>query len=51
MEEEANVIKGLANALSFMHHDHSQPIIHRDLSSNNVLLDLDYEAHVSNFGA
>ncbi|WRX11643.1 Protein kinase domain - like 10 [Theobroma cacao] len=45
-----NVVKGLANALSYMHHDHSPPIIHRDISSNNILLDLDYEAHVSDFG-
>ncbi|WRX11637.1 Protein kinase domain - like 10 [Theobroma cacao] len=45
-----NVVKGLANALSYMHHDHSPPIIHRDISSNNVLLDFDYEAHVSDFG-
>ncbi|TYG51187.1 hypothetical protein ES288_D10G237100v1 [Gossypium darwinii] len=45
-----NIVKGLPNALSYMHHDRSQPIIHRDISSNNVLLDLDYEARVSDFG-
>ncbi|KAK8999042.1 hypothetical protein V6N11_070220 [Hibiscus sabdariffa] len=45
-----NVVKGLANALSYMHHDHSQPIVHRDISSNNVLLDSDYEARISDFG-
>ncbi|XVE68364.1 hypothetical protein DITRI_Ditri09bG0062300 [Diplodiscus trichospermus] len=45
-----NAFKGIANALSYMHHDCSPPIIHRDISSNNVLLDLDYEAHVSDFG-
>ncbi|XP_057972807.1 MDIS1-interacting receptor like kinase 2-like [Malania oleifera] len=45
-----NVVRGIANALSYMHHDCSPPIIHRDLSSNNVLLDLEYEAHVSDFG-
>ncbi|XP_022764355.1 MDIS1-interacting receptor like kinase 2-like [Durio zibethinus] len=49
-EKRLNVVKGVANALSYMHHDHSPPIIHRDISSNNVLLDLDYEAHVSDFG-
>ncbi|KDP42079.1 hypothetical protein JCGZ_01867 [Jatropha curcas] len=45
-----NVIKGVANALSYMHHDCSFPIIHRDISSKNVLLDMEYEAHVSDFG-
>ncbi|KAK9019792.1 hypothetical protein V6N11_054300 [Hibiscus sabdariffa] len=45
-----NVVKGLASALSYMHHGHTQPVVHRDISSNNVLLDSDYEARVSNFG-
>ncbi|PPS12700.1 hypothetical protein GOBAR_AA07952 [Gossypium barbadense] len=45
-----NVVKGLANALFYMHHGHLQRIVHRDISSNNVLLDLDYEARVSDFG-
>ncbi|XP_042479711.1 MDIS1-interacting receptor like kinase 2-like [Macadamia integrifolia] len=45
-----NVIKGVANALSYMHHDCSPPIIHRDISSNNILLDEEYEACVSDFG-
>ncbi|MBA0665036.1 hypothetical protein Goklo_004961 [Gossypium klotzschianum] len=49
-KKRVNVVKGLANALSYMHHGHSQPIVHRDISSNNVLLDLDYEARVSDFG-
>ncbi|XP_022760170.1 MDIS1-interacting receptor like kinase 2-like [Durio zibethinus] len=49
-EKRLNVVKGVAHALSYVHHDHSSPIIHRDISSNNVLLDLDYEAHVSDFG-
>ncbi|CBI29790.3 unnamed protein product, partial [Vitis vinifera] len=33
-----------------MHHDCSPPVIHQDISSNNVLLDSEYEAHVSDFG-
>ncbi|KAJ4723878.1 putative Receptor protein kinase [Melia azedarach] len=45
-----NVIKGVACALSYMHHDCYSPIVHRDISSKNVLLDLEYEAHVSDFG-
>ncbi|XP_030518131.2 MDIS1-interacting receptor like kinase 2-like [Rhodamnia argentea] len=45
-----NIVKGVAHALSYMHHDCIPPIVHRDISSNNILLDSEYEAHVSNFG-
>ncbi|XP_058068249.1 probable leucine-rich repeat receptor-like protein kinase At1g35710 [Magnolia sinica] len=44
------VIKGVAHALSYMHHDCTLPIIHRDLSSNNVLLNSKLEANVFDFG-
>ncbi|KAL8233112.1 hypothetical protein R6Q57_002890 [Mikania cordata] len=43
-------VKSIAKAISYMHHDCSQPIIHRDLSSSNVLFDSDWVAHVSDFG-
>ncbi|KAI3418262.1 uncharacterized protein J3R85_013864 [Psidium guajava] len=45
-----SAIKAVANALCYLHHDCSPPWIHRDITSNNVLLDGDYEAHVSDFG-
>uniref|UniRef100_A0A2N9EG60 non-specific serine/threonine protein kinase n=1 Tax=Fagus sylvatica TaxID=28930 RepID=A0A2N9EG60_FAGSY len=48
--KRVNVVKGVASALSYMHHDISYPIIHRDISSKNVLLDSEYEAHISDFG-
>ncbi|XXG89819.1 hypothetical protein AAC387_Pa12g1730 [Persea americana] len=44
------VIKGVAYALSYMHHDCNPPIVHHDLSCNNILLDTDFEACVSDFG-
>ncbi|KAM1010688.1 hypothetical protein ACFX2C_046139 [Malus domestica] len=48
--ERVNVVKDVANALSYMHHDCSPPIVHRDISSKNILLDLEYGAYVSDFG-
>ncbi|WMV27028.1 hypothetical protein MTR67_020413 [Solanum verrucosum] len=48
--KRVNIIKGVAFALSYMHQDCSPPIVHRDISSNNVLLDSVYEARVADFG-
>ncbi|XP_043817588.1 MDIS1-interacting receptor like kinase 2 [Manihot esculenta] len=45
-----NIVKGVANALSYMHHNCPFPIIHRDISSNNILLDSEYEPRISDFG-
>ena len=49
-DKRVNVVKDIANALSYMHHDCSPPIIHRDISSNNILLNSELNAFVSDFG-
>ncbi|XP_012090763.1 MDIS1-interacting receptor like kinase 2-like [Jatropha curcas] len=49
-EKRIKIIKGVAHALSYMHHDCNPPMIHRDISSNNVLLNSELEALVSDFG-
>ncbi|KAI4347917.1 hypothetical protein L6164_008690 [Bauhinia variegata] len=45
-----NVVEGVASALSYMHHGCSPPIIHRDISSKNILFNLKCQAHISDFG-
>ncbi|KAL1324776.1 MDIS1-interacting receptor like kinase 2-like [Arachis ipaensis] len=48
--KRVDIVKGVARALSYMHHDCNPPLIHRDISSKNVLLSSDLRAHVSDFG-
>ncbi|KAK8999609.1 hypothetical protein V6N11_070768 [Hibiscus sabdariffa] len=48
--KRVKVIKDTACALSYLHHDCHPPIVHRDISSNNILLNIDFEARVSDFG-
>ncbi|VAH00132.1 unnamed protein product [Triticum turgidum subsp. durum] len=40
----------VAQAISYLHHECSPSIIHRDITSNNILLDTSFKAFVSDFG-
>ncbi|PPS08688.1 hypothetical protein GOBAR_AA11958 [Gossypium barbadense] len=44
------IVQGLAHAVAYLHHDCSPPIIHRDISLKNILLEEEYEPRLSDFG-
>jgi serine/threonine protein kinase len=48
--KRVNIIKGTAQALSYMHHVCIPAIVHRDITSNNILLNNKLEAFISDFG-
>lgn len=44
------IVQGMAHAIAYLHHNCSPPIIHRDITLNNILLELDLEPRLSDFG-
>ncbi|XP_028056931.1 probable L-type lectin-domain containing receptor kinase S.5 [Camellia sinensis] len=44
------VLLGLASALVYLHEECGNPVVHRDVKPNNVMLDSKYNAHLGDFG-
>jgi serine/threonine protein kinase len=49
-EARLKIALGAAQGLAYLHHECSPRIIHRDVKSKNILLDKEYEAHLTDFG-
>lgn len=45
-----NIAVGIAEALNYLHNERSQPVIHRDVKSSNILLSNRFEPQLSDFG-
>ncbi|KAL6839092.1 hypothetical protein ACP4OV_031146 [Aristida adscensionis] len=49
-QKRATIVRDVAQALYYLHHECTPPIIHRDITSSNILLDTAFKAYVSDFG-
>ncbi|KGN44125.1 LRR receptor-like serine/threonine-protein kinase [Cucumis sativus] len=49
-EVRYEVLLGVAHALAYLHHDCIPPILHGDVKTMNILLGLDFEPYLADFG-
>ncbi|KAM3389719.1 hypothetical protein ACQJBY_011712 [Aegilops geniculata] len=49
-ERRYKIICGVASALDYLHHGSSKRILHRDVKASNVMLDVEYNARLGDFG-
>ena len=44
------ILTDIASALHYLHNGYDQKVVHRDLKASNILLDVDYNARLGDFG-
>ncbi|KAL4024701.1 receptor-like protein kinase 2 [Cucumis melo var. makuwa] len=44
------ILLGAAQGLAYLHHDCVPAIVHRDIKANNILVGLDFEPYIADFG-
>uniref|UniRef100_A0A803MN11 Protein kinase domain-containing protein n=2 Tax=Chenopodium quinoa TaxID=63459 RepID=A0A803MN11_CHEQI len=44
------ILLGGAQGLAYLHHDCTPPIFHRDIKANNILIGLEFEPYIADFG-
>lgn len=45
-----NILRGVASALQYLHHEYEDTVIHRDLKASNIMLDASFNARLGDFG-
>ncbi|KAK3437085.1 hypothetical protein EUGRSUZ_C01752 [Eucalyptus grandis] len=49
-ETRYEILIGVASALLYLHEECGNPVVHRDVKPNNVMLDANYNAYLGDFG-
>ncbi|GKF30702.1 receptor-like protein kinase 2 [Tanacetum coccineum] len=44
------ILLGAAQGIAYLHHDYVPPIVHRDIKANNILIGLEYDPYIADFG-
>ncbi|CAB4261966.1 unnamed protein product [Prunus armeniaca] len=49
-EVRYQILLGAAQGIAYLHHDCVPPIVHRDIKANNILIGLEFEPYIADFG-